>query len=284
MAEGRRGFNRDRLKVKKQDYIKLIVLSALVIVAYLPTFIWMIDRWTEKDTYYSHGFLVPFISIFIVWLKRKKLSELKIKPARIGWLFFIGGILIHSISALWRVYFSSGFSLILVLVGLILLFWGRDFLRQLIFPVLFLIFMIPLPLVAIANLSFKLKIFAAQISTFVINRLGIPALRDGSIIKTAHSYLIVEDPCSGIRSLIALIALGALMAYFSNLSRTKKVALFLSSIPVAISSNVIRIVSLSLASEMYGTKLATGLFHTVMGVLVFVFAFLGLLLIEKILE
>ena len=82
--------------------------------------------------------------------------------------------------------------------------------------------MIPLPLVAIAQMGFKLKIFAAQISTFIVNKIGIRAIREGSVIKTAHSYLIVEDPCSGIRSLIALIALGALMAYFSNISKIKK--------------------------------------------------------------
>jgi exosortase len=144
--------------------------------------------------------------------------------------------------------------------------------------------MIPLPLVAIANLSFKLKIFAAAVSTGIINKLGIPAIREGSIIKTMHSYLMVEDPCSGIRSLISLIALGALMAYFSDISKPKKVILFLSSIPIAIATNIIRIVALSLASEMYGSKLATGLFHTVMGVLVFVFAFLGLMLIGRLLE
>ena len=104
--------------MKKQDLIKLLTLSMLTIIAYISTFIWMIDRWTKHDTYYSHGFLVPLISIFIVWLKREKLSKLKIIPLKLGWVFFIVGILIHFISALWRVYFTSGFSLLLVLMGL----------------------------------------------------------------------------------------------------------------------------------------------------------------------
>lgn len=278
--------------MKKQDLIKLIALFILTAIVYIPTFIWMVDRWSDKDTYYSHGFLVPFVSGLIVWLKKDRLKALKIKPsnprlrreASLGWLFFISGILIHIVSALWRIYFSSGFSLILVLTGLVLLFLGKEFLRQVMFPIIFLIFMVPLPLVAIANISFKLKIFAAHISTIIVNKLGIPAVRDGSVIKTAHSYLVVEDPCSGIRSLIALIALGALMAYFSNISRLRKAALFISSIPIALSSNVVRIVSLSLASEMYGAKFATGMFHDAMGVLVFVFAFAGLSLVGKVLE
>ena len=271
-------------KVKIHDYTKLITLAVLTIIAYIPTFIWMFNRWNSKDSYYSHGFLVPFVSIFLVWLMKERLAETKIEPSNLGWFFFSSGILIHSISALWRIYFSSGFSLILVIVGLILLFFGKKFLKQLLFPIGFLLFMIPLPLVAVANISFKLKIFAAKVSTVVINKLGIPAIRDGSVIKTAHSYIVVEDPCSGIRSLIALFALGALMAYFSNVSRTKKAILFLASVPIAVGSNAIRIVALSLVSEMYGSKIATGIFHDIMGMLVFVFAFLGLLLVREVLE
>lgn len=270
--------------MKKKYLINLCVLIALVIVAYIPTFTWMIDRWTENDTYYSHGFLVPLVSAFIIWLKRENLGKMKIKPTNPGWLLFLFGISIHFVSALLKVYFTSGFSLILVLVGLVLLFLGKEFLKQLMFPISFLLFMIPLPLVAIANISFKLKIFAATISTVIVNKLGVPAIREGSVIKTMHSYLIVEDPCSGIRSLIALIALGALMAYFSNICKVKRAVLFASSVPIAIATNIIRIVALSLASEMYGAKFATGVFHNVMGILVFVFAFVGLVIVNKMLE
>lgn len=270
--------------MKKQELIKLMILSVILLIAYLPTFLWMIDRWNAKDSYYSHGLLVPFISAFIVWHKRQELGKLKLEPSNTGWLLFAVGISVHTLSALLRVYFTSGFSLLLVIPGLVLLFFGRKFLKELLFPIGFLISMIPLPLVAIANISFRLKIFAAQVSTKLVNMFGVPAIRDGSVIKTMHSYLVVEDPCSGIRSLAALIALGALMAYFSSISRVKKTALFLSSIPIALASNVVRIVSLTLASEIYGAKFATGIFHDTMGILVFVFAFLGLSMIAKLLE
>lgn len=270
--------------MKRNELVKLIALSILVMVAYMPTFKWMIERWSVKDTYYSHGFLVPFISIFILWLKRDKLKSLKIKPVNSGWIFFIGGLLVHIIANFFRVSFVSGFSLIVVLIGLVLLLLGKNYLREFMFPILFLTFMIPMPELAIANLSFRLKIFAAQISTFVVNKLGVPAIREGSVIRTMHSQLMVEDPCSGIRSLISLIALGALMAYFSNISKTRKTILFLSSIPIAISTNVIRIAALTLVSEVYGQQYATGWFHNTMGILVFVFAFVGLSVVGKLLE
>lgn len=270
--------------MKKQDLVKLIILFILVIIVYFPTIIWMVDRWTAAETYYSHGFLVPLISLYIIWHRRIRLDRLKTIPSNLGWLFFIFGILIHALSTLWKVYFTSGFSLILILIGIVLLSLGKGYLRKLLFPIMFLIFMIPLPMVAIANLSFRLKIFASQIATVAVNKLGIYAVRDGSVIKTTHSYVTVEDPCSGIRSLIALIALGALIAYFSRISRIKKAILFISSIPISLVSNVIRIVALTLVSEIYGLKVATGIFHDIMGMVVFVFAFLGLSFVCKLLE
>ncbi len=270
--------------MKRSETVKLITLSIIALIAYLPTFKWMIERWSATDTYYSHGFLVPFISIFILWLKRDKLKKLRIEPVKSGWVFFIGGLFVHIIANSFRISFVSGFSLIVVLIGLVLLLLGKNHLREFMFPILFLAFMIPLPELAIANLSFRLKIFAAQVSTLIVNKLGVPAIRDGSVIKTIHSSLMVEDPCSGIRSLISLIALGALMAYFSNISKIKKSILFLSSIPIAISTNVIRIIALTLVSEIYGQQYATGWFHNTMGILVFVFAFAGLAAVGKILE
>ena len=270
--------------MKKTDMIKTFSLLTLVAVAYIPTFQWMIERWSTKDTYYSHGFLVPFISAFIIWQKREELGKLIIKPLNSGWLLFLGGLLIHGLSTSFRVSFVSGFSLIITLIGLILITLGKDFLKKLMFPVCFLISMIPLPLALIASLSFRLKIFAAQVATKIINMVGIQAVREGSIIRTMHATLMVEDPCSGIRSLVALISLGALAAYFSNLSRPRKAILFASSIPIAVGTNIIRITALGLVSEIYGEKYGTGIFHDTMGILVFVFAFLGLMLVQKILE
>ncbi len=271
--------------MKREELIKLIVLAVLVIAAYIPSFIWMVERWTAHDTYYSHGFLVPFICLFIVWTKRESFGKLKIQPApKTGWAIFGASILTHLASTFLRVNFVSGFSLIPVIAGLTLVFLGKDILKLLWFPIAFIAFMIPLPMVTTANMSFRLKLFAAQIATFIVNHMGIRAVRDGSIIRTEHAMLTVEDPCSGIRSLIALIALGALMAYFSNISRPRKVILFASSVPIAVSTNIVRIVALTLASEIYGSTFAMGWFHDTMGILVFVMAFLMLSVVGKLLE
>ena len=270
--------------MKRTNFLRLSTLAAITIIIYIPIFIWMFDRWSSAETYYSHGMLIPFISVFLVWRKRKELNRIKFNPTRKGWLFFIPGILIYIISALLGVYFSAGFSLLLVLAGSILLFLGKQFLKKLLFPLLFLGFMLPLPVVAVSNISFRLKIIASQAAVFLVNSLGLAAIREGSVIKTANSYLVVEDSCSGVNSLIALIALGTIMVYLSRLPKIKKIILFLSSIPIAISSNVIRIAALSLVGEIYGPKVAAGLFHDLMGVMVFVLAFFGLVLVGRALE
>lgn len=270
--------------MKRDDFTKLVVLGVLTLVAYIPSLIWMYERWSVKDTYYSHGFLVPLISAFLIWQKKETLAKLSFKPSNIGWLFLAPSITVYLVSALLRINFSAAFTIIPTTIGLVLLFMGKNYLKQLLFPILFIIFMIPLPAAAIVNISFQLKIFAAKLSTLIVNQIGIPAIREGSVIKTAHAYLMVEDPCSGIRSLIALIALGTLMAYLSHTTRIKKVVMFLSAIPIAVGANIVRIIALTLASEIYGSKFAMGWFHDTMGFAVFIIAFLALTLLSKALE
>jgi len=154
--------------MKREDLVKLIVISSLVAIAYIPTFTWMYERWVSAESYYSHGPLIPIIAIALVWLKRRELIAIPPAPSyKLGWSIFIAGILIHIISALWQVYFSSGFALILIITGLILLSLGPVHLKKLLFPLFFLVFMIPLPMVAIANLSFRLKLLASRISVFL---------------------------------------------------------------------------------------------------------------------
>jgi exosortase len=264
--------------------LQVMVLGLFVAAAYFPTFVWLWERWTVADTYYSHGPLIPVICLGLIFLKRKTLDGLRPSPYSAGWILFGAGIAIHLISSLWQVYFSSGFSLLLVIPGLILIFLGKEYLKVLSFPICFLAFMLPLPLVIIANVSFKVKIIAAESAITLVRLAGVAAAREGSVIRTANAVLQVEDPCSGIRSLIALIALGSLMAYFSKLSLWKKIVLFVSSVPIAIAANVVRIAVVTVVSEVYGTGFAAGKFHDSMGFFVFVFAFLGLVVVSKLLE
>jgi exosortase len=271
------------LNLKISSIIKVAIIVILVAFIFWPTFGWLKDRYTEADTYYSHGFLIPWVSLFLIYRRRKELISTP-QLNNVAGIFLVAfGLLVHLVALRWGVNFISGFSLIVVLFGLFLALWGVEATRKNTFPLSFLVFMIPLPKVAIISISFKLKIMAAQLSTNIINAFGIPALRQGSIVQLPNTALTIGDPCSGLRSLISLLALGALYAYLSKLNRIKKVILFLSAVPIAIIANIVRIVLLLLVAYVYGSEVATGKFHDFSGLLVFVIALIGLMIIGRFL-
>jgi exosortase len=244
----------------------------------------MVDRWNAKDSYYSHGFLVPFVSLYVLWFKKDRLLAIKPRPIASGLWLIVAGLLIHMLSAFFRVYFSSAFSSIFVICGLVLYFRGKEMLRETLFAILFLVFMMPLPLVAIVGITFKMKIFAAYWANKIVNAIGVRAILDGSVIKMRNTHVVVEDVCSGLRSLISLLALGTVVAYLSKLVRWKKVVVFLAAGVMAIVANIVRIVFMALTSEIYGAKFTEGFLHTLSGLLVFVVAFVGLMIVVKELE
>ena len=260
------------------------LLAGMFILTYIPTSLWMWDRWFARDSYYSHGILIPFVSGFLVWQMRDELAAIKPRRSPWGMPLIITGLCVHLMSSLLRVYFTSGFSMLVVLSGLVLFFYGSKTLKKITFPVAFLIFMIPVPLVVITNISFKMKIFAAQIATAALNSMGLEAVRSGSVLKMQHTYVVVDDICSGLRSLISLTALGSIFAWWMKGPMPKRILLFCSTIPIAIATNVLRIVFLSFVSEVWGSQYATGFVHDFSGFMVFALAFVLLYAVGKVLE
>ncbi len=264
--------------------IKILSLLGILSVAYYPAFIWMYQRWTTADSYYSHGFLIPLISAYLIFVKRDEIKEGKPSSFPPGLPLFIAALLIHLASRWLQIGFVSGFSFILAVLGISLYLWGKEITRVILFPIFFLFFMIPLPLVVISNMSLKLKLLAAGSSVWLIKKIGFMAVERGSTIFMSRSSLTVGDPCSGLRSLIALLALGALFAYFIKTTRIRKFLIFLSSIPIALIANIFRISSMCAVAEIYGEEAALGAFHDISGVLVFIVAFIFLLSIGRLLS
>ena len=255
-------------------YIKIAIISLLIIFTYYNTFIWMEDRWGKASSYYSHGYAVPFITAFLIWRRRGCFQEMTYSSSTLGIVLVSVGAFLQIVSAFMRISFTSGFSFILVLLGIIYFLFGKDIGKRLLFPVLFLITMIPMPLSAIADLSLKLKLFAAGCSMSIINLVGVPAIQDGSKIFFSDCSLVVGDVCSGLKSLIALISFGALYAYMSGVSNYLKPILFIASIPAALIANIIRILIICIVANRWGSEIATGLVHDVTGMLIFVIAFI----------
>ena len=263
---------------------RLSIAGLLCFLAYFPTFLWMWERWFTSDSYYSHGILIPCVSAFLIWQKRHVLRNLKKEHAPWGLGLFIAGMVVHLLSLLLQVYFTSAFSLILVLSGFILYVYGKSVLKEVLFPLLFLGFMVPLPLIAIVNISFQLKLFSAKMAAVILNWASIPAIQEGSYIKMPHANVIVEDVCSGLRSLIALIALAAVFAHQMKAGVVKKLIVFFAAVPIAVFANTFRIALLAMVGELWGTGYLSGFIHGVLGILTFIIAFVLLFTLEKLLE
>ena len=269
---------------RTENHTQPIFAGLIFFMSYVPTLIWMWDRWFASDSYYSHGILIPFVTTSLIWQKRTELIKIKKVRSAVGLPLILMGMAAHAFGSLMRVYFVSGFSMLLVLIGLILFFYGTAVLKKIMFPVLFLVFMIPVPLVLITNVSFKMKIFAAKIATTILNNSGIPAVRNGSIIRMSHTQVVVDDVCSGLRSLISLMALGSIFAYWMKAKMARRLFLFLTAIPIAIITNVIRVFFLASVAEIWGAEIAGGVLHDISGFLVFALAFVLLYIMVRILE
>ena len=235
--------------------------------------VWMIDRWGDaygSTADYSHGWLIPLVSITVIWLKRKELLVAPKSVSKVGLALVITALLLHWLGAKSQQTRMSLMGLVLLLWGIPYYLYGGRVARILLFPCGYLILCIPLNF--LDSLTFPLRIFSTVISTGVLNGLGIPAERAGSAIysQAAGGFNFdVADPCSGIRSLLAMTALTAVYAYFTQTTLLKQWLLFLASIPLAIIGNIARIITVALMAEAFGEKVALGLYHDYSGYVVF---------------
>ncbi|OIP40241.1 hypothetical protein AUJ95_04775, partial [Candidatus Desantisbacteria bacterium CG2_30_40_21] len=224
--------------LKKEQILKIALISVIFIGIYFPTFCWMIAQFMIDDSNYSHGVLIPFVCLWIVWQMKDKLKDTVVCPARVGIWVIAAGLIIHVMALSVKVDFISALSMLMTIVGIILYLFGWKMMRVLVFPVGFLFFMIPFPDVFTIFLTYKLKIMATHGAVATINAIGIPCIAEGAKIILPDTFLEVGAPCSGIRSLISLLALGALFAYLLNISIIRRMVVFLSTIPIALLSNV----------------------------------------------
>jgi len=271
-------------RLKVASWVKTAPVIILCGVIYYPTFIWMWHRWFAADSYYAHGPLIPVVSAVLIWIKRRELAKAQVTSSKLGLGILFAGLLLHIASAWTRVYFTSAYSFFLVVLGLVLYFPGKEVTRIIFFPLCFLLFMIPAPMSVVAATTLKMKLFAAHISVSIIQLFGVPIVREGSIVYMPNTSTVVGDPCSGLRSLISLSALGILYAYMVKASYPRKTILFLASIPMAIIANMIRTTATLLIANSYGDEIITNSFlHEGFGLMVFIIAFAGLFLVGRLL-
>lgn len=252
------------------------VLLGLLVALYHEIFAGLLYDW-DNDPNYSHGFIVPFMSAFFVYERWTRLQQTPIQPSVLGIPILALGMGMLVIGSIGAELFTQRVSFVVVTTGLIFLILGKRILVILSLPIVFLLFMIPLPAIVVNTIAFPLQIFAAQSASFCLFNLGIPVLREGNLITLAGTTLEVAEACSGLRSLVALLALGTVYAYFSQPQMWKRWTLVLLSIPIAILANAFRVTGTGILANYWGTEAAEGFYHTFEGWLVFVVAFILLL-------
>lgn len=268
----------------KQTLLRALALTGVWLWLYHDVIRRLADDW-RVDPNYSHGFLIPCISGYAVWSQRARLASLPLAP-NYGW----GGItLLLSVLLLWagvisgELYFAR-IALLLSLVGLTLYGFGWTWLRALAFPIGLVLLAIPVPSLWFNPLAFRLQLLASDLAAQGIRALGIPALREGNIIELARMKLQVVEACSGIRSLMTLLTLAVVYAYFFERAWWRRIALVAAVIPIAVITNAARVTGTGWLAHRYGEASAEGFLHNFSGAVVFFVAVLLLLLLAQALR
>lgn len=257
-------------------------LVALVTALNHDVWIGLIQDWSV-DPNYSHGFLIVPISGYILYARRKSLSF----PAvfsRLGVALLVcGGVgLIAGIAA--SEFFVTRFSLVLQLTGIGLAYLGWGNFKRVWFAFVFLLFMIPIPAVIYYSATLPMQLWSTKITTALLHLVGIPVVRQGHIIHLPEYSLEVIEACSGLRSLVALLATGSFYAWLSLSGWVRITVLVATTIPIALAANVFRIFVTALGAYSISREVADSFLHEISGLLVFVSALVMMMVVGGVLR
>src|SRR5208282_4809295 len=183
-------------------------------------------------------------------------------------LVLMGGIMLL-LGQLATVYTLVEYAYLVTLFGLVLAFTGTAAFRWLFMPLFILVFMIPLPQFLLANLSTKLQLLSSEIGVYFMRLCGVSVFQEGNVIDLGGYKLQVAEACSGLRYLFPLMTLGFLMAYFYKGALWKRIVLFLSSIPITVIMNSVRVGIIGVTVDRWGAAMAEGFLHEFQGWMVF---------------
>ena len=298
---------------------KPLLIAAAIAFVYASVLARLGQFWWEDENY-SHGLLIPLIIGYMLWTERERLARAAARRPSTMW----GGLAVAcALVALWlgtagAELYVQRMSLVLMLAGVAVYFWGFAVLRLALVPLALLVLAIPIPAIIFNKVAFPLQLFASRCAVWAMRQLDIPVLRDGNVIelKPLNSVLTkkleVVEACSGIRSLMTLVTLAVVFAYFTTPERDddnrdgggsgggdgvgggrafwqrwgfwRAAILVFSAIPIAIVTNAARVSGTGILSHYYGTEVADGFFHSFSGWVVYIVAFLLLFAVGWLLD
>jgi exosortase len=260
--------------------IAVAVVAASTVAVYAPILSSLVHQWASDENY-SHGFIIVPFAAWFAWQQRRALAAAPAAPSAAG-LIVVGGSLLVLLAGLFGAeLFLTRVSLVGLIAGTVLYLFGWAYLRRLAFPIGLLLLAIPLPAVLFNQIAFPLQLLASRTGEAALSLANVPVLREGNILVLPTTTLEVAQACSGIRSLMSLLALGVILGKLSEPRRWARVVLAFLTIPVAIAANAARVAGTGLAASYVGAEAAEGFFHTFSGWLVFVVAFALLMAAQR---
>ena len=250
----------------------LVITAILFILLYLPLFPHLVKDWIDTPDY-SHGFLIPLLSLYFLWRKREELKKTAVSPAGLGVVFVLAGVVVYILGKIGYQLFLQYLSMLVVLFGFVYAEAGWKMAKKIFFSIAYLIFMIPPPDLVYTTVTFHLGLFSTKLAYFFIRLLGINAGREGNIINLPTCQLIVAAPCSGLRSLIVLMAASLAIGYIFQKSIAKRAALFISSIIIAVIMNTARLVATALFAHMLKATVVPQAIHDRAGIVATIVGF-----------
>ncbi len=247
---------------------KLGTLAVLLLLLYAPLYPSLVETWLN-DSNNSHGLLIPFVSLYLVWTLKGRIMATKPTASILGLVVLVPSLLLYVMSYVADLAFPARITIITTLFGLVLFNYGWPILKIVLFPLLFLFFMIPVPDSLLSIIAFPLQLFVSDISARLIYWYGIPVYREGTLLHFARYSFEVVEACSGIRSLVSFLAIGTLCVYMMRGTWTKSIILACSTIPLAIGVNIIRVAGAGVLAHYFGNRVAQGFVHDFSGFLVF---------------
>ncbi len=261
---------------------KLLLLVLLMAAVYYDVVWRLIKQWSD-DPNFSHGFIVPMFSAFIIWTKRKELAAIPLQPSIWGLPVIVGSLALVIVGNLGAELFVARISLVALLGGIVLFLLGWQYFKALLFPWLFLFLMVPIPAILFVQMTLPLQTLAAKLAAAALKLVGIPVFREGNIIALPAMPLEVAEACSGIRSLLSLGTLAIIYGYFVEERVSMRVIMALAAIPIAVLANGFRIFGTGVLVQYWGPEQALGFFHEFSGWLVFLVSMCLLFMVHKVL-
>jgi exosortase len=265
--------SRESVKQARTSSLWASVLAACLLLLYAPMLKQLaLQWWTDPE--YGHGFLIPVVSGYVLWRERRIWLGKRHEPSNFGLLVMAGAIALLLLGSLGAELFLSRYSLIVLLAGMVLFLAGWGVLRAVSFPLAYLSFMVPIPVILYNQITFPLQLLASRLATFWLDLVHVPVLRDGNILIFSNYSLEVVEACSGIRSLITFVALVVAYGYLIERRFWIRGMLVILMVPIAIFSNAIRIVGAGVAAHGFGPNAAAGFLHEFSSAVIFTISLL----------